>query len=104
MTLQCDTIDDSGICDICISNIDKCICPKCPKCHEIGNALCYAEHGLKMTQQQLETRDANVLDQEYTYRLEITNINNEIALLTNARTVFLDKLALLGCNPASTVH
>lgn len=42
-----------GPCDICGKLPDNCICPECPTCGEIGAPICYAEHGLIKSPEQV---------------------------------------------------
>jgi hypothetical protein len=49
-------------CDICGHEPAACICPRCPECGEKGSILCYALHGLQMTQEQGQIIVATVAD------------------------------------------
>jgi hypothetical protein len=42
-------------CEICggIPENDECICPECPVCGSIGHLLCYREHGLVRSKEQI---------------------------------------------------
>ena len=42
-------------CMICGKHIDSCICPECPVCSMTGDPLCYEEHGLVRTQEQIDS-------------------------------------------------
>jgi len=42
-------------CECCGKGIDDCICPTCPTCGLIGDPNCYREHGLVMSQEQIDS-------------------------------------------------
>lgn len=46
-------------CNICLSDLDHCICPECPVCGAIGNSICYEIHGLERSDAQLITYECN---------------------------------------------
>jgi len=52
-------IDDAagveGPCMVCGKAIDNCICPTCDKCDEVGNPVCYKEHGLVCSAEQINS-------------------------------------------------
>lgn len=43
-------------CEVCGLDVHDCICPECPQCHEVGRMLCYRQHGMTETQQQIDNR------------------------------------------------
>jgi hypothetical protein len=45
-------------CDVCGRHVDDCICPECPECAFTGDPKCYKEHGMIMSQEQIESRAA----------------------------------------------
>lgn len=44
--------DEDVICDVCKQVDTVCSCPECSVCGDVGNPVCYHEHGLKMTKEQ----------------------------------------------------
>lgn len=41
-------------CDVCGRDLDRCPCPECHVCGEVGNPKCYALHGLVKTPEVVE--------------------------------------------------
>jgi hypothetical protein len=40
-------------CEVCGEFEDDCICPECPECNSVGDPLCYKQHGLKRSENQI---------------------------------------------------
>ena len=43
------------ICEVCGNKVEKCICPECPECSDVGNPDCYdvqSGHGLEKSKDQ----------------------------------------------------
>jgi hypothetical protein len=65
--------EDEYPCDICGNSVDDCICPECPECGTVGDPLCYKEHGLIRSNEQVESlakwnsywEEQNRLENEY---------------------------------------
>ena len=52
-------------CEVCGQSLDKCDCPECPVCHEVGNPACYSGHGLQMSlEQTISKTGADIADME----------------------------------------
>lgn len=47
--------DDDYLCEVCGLDVNKCICPECTICGEVGNKDCYDKHGLVRTSEQIES-------------------------------------------------
>jgi hypothetical protein len=47
--------DDEYPCEVCGKHVDACICPECPECGCHGDKKCYNEHGLIMSQEQMDS-------------------------------------------------
>lgn len=47
--------DEDTPCQVCGEMPDSCICPECPICGAQGDLACYKEHGMVMTQQQIDS-------------------------------------------------
>lgn len=53
-------VDYEGTCKVCAGLIDfpeerdGCICPECEECGEWGDPICYEEHGLVKSEEQIE--------------------------------------------------
>jgi hypothetical protein len=45
--------DDDGICYVCATVVDDCICPECPTCGAVGDPKCYDAHGLTRSPEQI---------------------------------------------------
>lgn len=45
-------------CDVCGNSEGQCICSECPVCGECGNPLCYAEHGMIRSEEQIAAHKA----------------------------------------------
>ena len=45
-------------CDVCgrDQELNQCICPECPECGSRGDPVCYEHHGMKRSQEQIESR------------------------------------------------
>lgn len=52
--------DDEGPCDVCGQQVDMCLCPPCPVCGQYGNPVCYDDHGLIRTQEQVNAKQAAI--------------------------------------------
>ena len=58
-------------CAVCARDIDSCVCPECPTCHETGSVHCYAVHGLRLSKQQvIHRQEARVHRAEEDLRIE----------------------------------
>lgn len=55
--------DELYPCQCCGKQIDDCICPECPECGEVGNPDCYEQHGMKYSQEQVDSYEAAILEQ-----------------------------------------
>ena len=42
-------------CDVCGAFADDCVCPVCPVCGEIGRLTCYDQHGIKLSEEQVQS-------------------------------------------------
>lgn len=71
--------DRNLYCDICCHGEGDCICPECPVCGAVGDLKCYQKHGMKLTQEQIESQKkaAEIAEQER--QREIRAIEAEIA-------------------------
>lgn len=58
-------------CFVCGQPWEKCICPECPVCQEIGWPDCYRDHGLRRTEKQKFYYEIN--DRAYTREIEREN-------------------------------
>jgi len=45
---------EEGPCQCCGRPVDDCICPECEQCGGVGDPKCYEEHGLVLSEQQLQ--------------------------------------------------
>ena len=45
-------------CEMCGCEVSSCICPECPECGQIGDPVCYKEHGLEDSEEQIQSRIA----------------------------------------------
>lgn len=43
-------------CEVCMVDVDSCVCLECVTCHSQGDPKCYTEHGMKHTKLQLRYR------------------------------------------------
>lgn len=50
--------DDDELCEVCGLWLDDCICPECPVCGQFGNPMCYDDHGLILTSEQVASKHA----------------------------------------------
>lgn len=48
--------DDEDPCEICGEIPDNCICPECSVCGEQGDPICYDEHHMVRTPEQIANR------------------------------------------------
>lgn len=48
--------DEDHPCDVCGYEAGACICPECPVCGSAGDPLCYKEHGLVLSPEQIENK------------------------------------------------
>ena len=48
--------DDEAPCQVCGNAVDNCICPECPQCGGQGDPMCYQQHGLVRTQEQIDSQ------------------------------------------------
>jgi hypothetical protein len=46
--------DDFPPCEVCGLDDYDCICPECPECGQVGCWTCYEEHGLVLSEKQVE--------------------------------------------------
>lgn len=49
--------DGDDICIVCGKTVDDCICPECPECGTAGDPACYQNHGLVLTQEQIDSKE-----------------------------------------------
>lgn len=47
--------DEPCYCELCGLPEEKCICPECPVCGSVGDPDCYKEHGMVLTQEQIDS-------------------------------------------------
>ena len=40
-----------------MKHLDDCICPECEECGSIGDPLCYREHGLRLSEEQVASAE-----------------------------------------------
>lgn len=50
--------EDEGPCEVCGHSVDSCICEECPVCGEYGNTLCYLEHDMVLSPEQIKGLEA----------------------------------------------
>ena len=43
-------------CEMCSQPVDGCICPECPVCGAAGDPVCYQEHDLVESEEQIRSR------------------------------------------------
>ena len=50
---ECDTT-----CAVCgrDQELNQCICPECPECGSHGDPVCYEQHGMERSQEQIASR------------------------------------------------
>jgi hypothetical protein len=46
----------NATCEVCGRPVDDCICPECGTCQSVGDPLCYREHGLTLSPEQIESK------------------------------------------------
>lgn len=71
-------------CDVCTLPVEMCVCRPCPTCNDVGNPLCYKEHGLMYTKQQIiSTTQAHIAELEdeledlYMYLTDIQSLPDD---------------------------
>lgn len=47
--------EEDHVCEICWHGEDDCICSPCGVCGEVGRSKCCQEHGMVLTQAQIES-------------------------------------------------
>jgi hypothetical protein len=54
--------DPDPPCEVCGEDPYYCICPECPVCNDVGNRLCYINHGLHRSELQKFYLECNKRD------------------------------------------
>ena len=59
-----------SLCLVCRKPDDVCICPECPKCGSFGDPLCYEEHGLVKSPEQMASIEKMLEEKRIAAELE----------------------------------